>query len=196
MFALAGIQQVVLGAIAIGGGIDEQKAPFQFLPARRVDARRPPHRDARRRFVGEGIGGPSATSMQAATTPTTRSAVIRPAYLTGPQFAAYLFAGIIALSFGHDLMRKPIQVSDSLQELLDVQQSPSLGATARAHSPRGPFLRPIRQVQIKMLFDLADGRYQLAFRGFHAMLVALALFLFVRALQVRTWADVARRCSR
>jgi hypothetical protein len=88
-------------------------------------------------------------------------------------------------------MRKPIQVSDSLQELLDVQQSPSLMATFAAHSPRGPFLRPLRQVQIKVLFDLADGRYQLAFRGFHALLVALALFLFVRALQVRTWTDCA-----
>ena len=105
--------------------------------------------------------------------------------------AAYLFAGIIALSFAHDLMRKPIQVSDSLQELLDVQQSPSLWATVVAHSPRGPFLRPLRQVQIKTLFDLADGRYQLAFRGFHAFLVALALFLFVRAVQVQTWADFA-----
>jgi hypothetical protein len=111
--------------------------------------------------------------------------------VTGPQIAAYLIAAIVAASFAHDLMRKPIQVSDSLQELLDVQQSPSLVATFVAHSPRGPFLRPIRQVQIKMLFDAAGGRYQLAFRGFHAMLVALALFLFVRALQVRTWTDCA-----
>jgi hypothetical protein len=108
-----------------------------------------------------------------------------------PRAAAYLIAGIVALSFAHDLMRKPIQVSDSLQELLDVQQSPSLLATFVAHSPRGPFLRPLRQVQIKVLFDLANGRYQLVFRGFHAILVALALFLFVRALQVRTWTDFA-----
>ena len=129
--------------------------------------------------------------MQAAITPTTRSTVIRSAYLTGPRFAAYLIAAVIALWFAHDLMRKPIQVSDSLQELLDVQQSPSLWATFVAHSPRGPFLRPLRQVQIKTLFDLADGRYQLAFRGFHAFLVALALFLFVRALHVQTWTDFA-----
>jgi hypothetical protein len=129
--------------------------------------------------------------MQAAVTPTTRSTVIRSAYLTGPRFAAYLFAGIVALSFAHDLMRKPIQLSDSLQELLDVQQSPSLWATFVAHSPRGPFLRPLRQVQIKTLFDLADGHYQFAFRGFHALLVALTLFLFVRALRVQTWADFA-----
>src|SRR5918999_503223 len=129
--------------------------------------------------------------MQAAITPATRSTVIRSAYITGPRFAAYLIAGIVALWFAHDLMRKPIQLSDSLQELLDVQQSPSLTATFVSHSPRGPFLRPLRQVQIKMLFDLADGRDPLAFRGFHALLVALALFLFVRALRVRTWTDFA-----
>jgi hypothetical protein len=129
--------------------------------------------------------------MQAAITPTTRSTVIRSTYLTGPRFAAYLFAGIVAFSFAHDLMRKPIQVSDSLQELLDVQQSPSLWATFVAHSPRGPFVRPLRQVQIKTLFHLANGRYQLAFRGFHAFLIGLLLFLFVRALQVQTWTDCA-----
>src|SRR5688500_5356431 len=134
---------------------------------------------------------PSATSTHPASIPITRSAIIRQAYLTGPQIAAYLIAGIVAVSFAHDLMRKPIQVSDSLQELLDVQQSPSLVETFVAHSPRGPFLRPIRQVQIKMLFDAAGGHYQLAFRGFLALLVALSLFLFVSAIQVRTWTDCA-----
>ena len=88
-------------------------------------------------------------------------------------------------------MRKPIQVSDSLQELLDVQQSPSLWATFVAHSPRGPFLRPLKQVQTKVLFDMAAGHYWLVFRGFHALLIAAALFLFIRALRVQTWSDVA-----
>src|SRR5688572_23714456 len=69
----------------------------------------------------------------------------------GPRGAAYLVAGIIALSFAHDLMRKPIQVSDSLQELLDVQQSPSLMSTFVKHSQRGQFLRPLRVLQIKLL---------------------------------------------
>jgi hypothetical protein len=95
------------------------------------------------------------------------------------------------VSFAHDLMRKPIQVSDSLQELLDVQQSPSLWATFVAHSPRGPFLRPLKQVQTKALFDIAGGHYWLVFRGFHALLIAAALFLFTRALRVRTWPDAA-----
>ena len=108
-----------------------------------------------------------------------------------PRAAAYLVAGVISLSFAYDLMRKPVQVSDSLIELLDVQQSPSLYATFVAHSPRGPFLRPLRQVQIKALFDAANGHYWLVFRGFHALLLAAALFLFTRALRVGGWGDFA-----
>lgn len=111
--------------------------------------------------------------------------------LPGLRAAAYLVAAIIALSFSYDLMRKPIQVSDSLMELLDVQQSPSLYATFVAHSPRGPFLRPLRQVQIKALFDLADGHYWLVYRGFHALLLTAMLLLFTRALRVQSWADFA-----
>lgn len=109
----------------------------------------------------------------------------------GPRAAAYVVAAIVALSFSYDLMRKPIQVSDSFMELLDVQQSPSLYATFIAHSPRGPFLRPFRQVQIKALFDIADGHYWLVYRGFHALLLTAMLLLFIRALRVLTWADFA-----
>ena len=109
----------------------------------------------------------------------------------GPRGAAYAVAAIIALSFAYDLMRKPIQVSDSLQELIDVQQSPSLWATFVAHSPRGPFLRPLKQVQTKVLFEMADGHYWLFFRGFHALAIAALLLLFTRALRVQTWPDAA-----
>ena len=134
---------------------------------------------------------PSATSTHPANMPITRSATIRQAYLTGPQILVYLIAAIVAASFAFDLMRKPIQVSDSLQELIDVQQSPSLWATFVAHSPRGPFLRPMKQVQTKILFDIAAGHYWLAFRAFHALLIVAAVFLFVRALRVQSWPDAA-----
>jgi hypothetical protein len=109
----------------------------------------------------------------------------------GPRAAAYLVAAIVALSFSYDLMRKPIQVSDSFQELLDVQLSPSLYATFIQHMPRGPFIRPLKQVQTKILFDLSHGHYWLFFRGYHALLLTAMLLLFVRALRVRTWADFA-----
>jgi hypothetical protein len=141
--------------------------------------------------------------MQAATTPNARntppilpvqfdaSGASRIVRGIGPREAAYMVAGILALWFAYDLMRKPIQVSDSLQELIDVQQSPSLWATFVAHSPRGPFLRPLKQVQTKLLFDLAGGHYWLFFRGFHALSIAAALLLFTRALRVQAWPDAA-----
>jgi hypothetical protein len=105
--------------------------------------------------------------------------------------AAYLVAAIIAVSFSYDLMRKPIQVTDSLVEMLDVQQSPSLYATFVDVAQRPAYLRPLRLVQIKALFDLADGHYQLVYRGFHALLLIAALLLFTRALRVATWSDFA-----
>jgi hypothetical protein len=108
-----------------------------------------------------------------------------------PRRAAYLVTGVVALWFSYDLLRMPVQVSDSLVELLDVQQSPSLSATFVAAANRSAYLRPLRLVQIKALFDLADGHYWLVYRGFHALLLGAGLLLFTRALRVRTWADFA-----
>jgi hypothetical protein len=88
-------------------------------------------------------------------------------------------------------MRKPIQLSDSLAELLDVQESPSLYATFVATAQRSAYLRPMRLVQIKALFDLANGQYRLAYTGFHALLLTAAILLFMNALRVETWADCA-----
>ena len=108
-----------------------------------------------------------------------------------PRGAAYLVAGIIALSFSYDLMRVPIQTSDSLEQLLNVQQSPSVYATFAATAERGAYLRPMFLAEIDVLFDLAQGHYWLVYRGFHALLLFAAVLLFIRALQVRTWEDFA-----
>ena len=53
------------------------------------------------------------------------------------------------------------------------------------------YLRPLRLAQVKVLFDLAQGHYWLVYRGSHVLLLAAALFLFVRVLDVRTWRDGA-----
>jgi len=106
-----------------------------------------------------------------------------------PALASYLVAAILGLSFSYDLMRKPIQVTDSLIEILDVQRSPSLYATFVEVAQRPAYFRPLRLVQIKALFDLAGSHHQLVYRGFHALLLMAALLLFVRALRVRTWVD-------
>jgi hypothetical protein len=73
--------------------------------------------------------------------------------------------------------------------MLDAQQSPSLVAMFVSIAQRQAYFRPLRLVQIKALFDLADGHYWLVYRGFHALLLTAAFFLFTRALRVRSWTD-------
>ena len=108
-----------------------------------------------------------------------------------PRVAAYLVAIVVAGAFSYDLMRVPVQVSDSLGEILDAQQSPSVYASFTGSFGGTAYLRPLRIAQIKALFNLAHGHYWLVYRGFHALLLIAAVLLFVRALDVRTWADVA-----
>lgn len=108
-----------------------------------------------------------------------------------PRSAAYVIAALIALALSYDLMRVPVQVSDSVSELIDAEQAPSVWAAFTDQIGGAAYLRPLRIAQIKILFDLADGHYWLVYRGFHALLLTAALFLFVSALHVRTWADSA-----
>lgn len=115
----------------------------------------------------------------------------------GPRAAAYGVAVVIGLSFSYDLLRMPIQRFDAVQDLLDVQRSPGVYATFAANLG-GPgstggtaLLRPLKFAVIKALFEASDGRYQVAFRGFHAVLLAAGVLLLVGALGVRTWADFA-----
>lgn len=99
---------------------------------------------------------------------------------------------MFALALASDLLWMPIQVSDSLGELLDAQQTASTRDAFTSKFGTEGYLRPLRIAQIKALFDLAQGeQYQLAFRGFHALLILVALWLFIRVLRVSTQADAA-----
>jgi hypothetical protein len=107
-----------------------------------------------------------------------------------PRAALYAVTVVLALAFSYDLLRKPIQIPDSLIDLLHMQESSSVSATFWAAVEQRAYLRPLRIAQVKALFDLAQGQhYQLMFRGFHALLIVGVLLLFVRALRVRSWID-------
>ena len=105
--------------------------------------------------------------------------------------AAYAAAVVVALNIAYGLMRLPVQISDSLEQLVNAQHSPSVLAQFAAWSQQGAYLRPMFFAEVKALFDLAHGHYWLVFRGFHALLACAAIWLFVRALRVRTWHDFA-----
>jgi dolichyl-phosphate beta-glucosyltransferase len=104
---------------------------------------------------------------------------------------AYAVTAVFAAAIAYDLLRMPVQVFDSLAEIVDAYQSPSIWSSFEGALGTTAYLRPLRIAQIKALFDLASGDYWLAYRGFHAALLVLCLYLFTRALRVRTSADLA-----
>lgn len=109
--------------------------------------------------------------------------------------AAYIVAAVVALSLAYDLMRMPIQRFDAVQDLVDVQKSPSVSAAfmenlGGTESTGGTtLLRPVKFAQMKALLEVSGGHYWLAFRGFHAALLIAAVLLFVCSVRVRDWVD-------
>jgi hypothetical protein len=101
-------------------------------------------------------------------------------------------AAVLAAAIAYDLWRMPVQVSDALTEILDAQASPSIATSFGNAIGTTSYLRPLRIAQIKALFDLAQGRYyRLVYRGFHALLIVLLIWLFVRALPIESPLDAA-----
>lgn len=115
-----------------------------------------------------------------------------------PRVAALLLTGALASALAQSVYRIPVQVSDSLEPLViaaTADSTPQLFASVALHGSEST-LRPMRYVQARWLMTLAEATglsYNAAFRGFHALLVLVLLFLFtaIAAIQVRTWADVA-----
>jgi hypothetical protein len=105
--------------------------------------------------------------------------------------AVLALAAVLAAAIAYDLWRMPVQVSDSLNELLDAQASPSIATSFGNAVGTTSYLRPLRIAQIKALFDLAHGHYRLVYRGFHALLIVALIWLFVRALPVESPLDAA-----
>ncbi len=103
---------------------------------------------------------------------------------------AYLLALTCAAALAYDLLRMPVQVFDALEEMLAAQRSTSIVDTFWSAAYNAAYLRPLRIVQIKVIFDAAQEHYWLAFRGLHAATMVCCLLLFTRALRVRTLADL------
>lgn len=119
----------------------------------------------------------------------------RPAALLRPSHAAWLVTALFALAVAASVYRIPIQVSDSVEIIEAVDRAPSIGVAFSdgLHSSR-TMLRPMRQTVTKMLLEAAHAigdRYNLVFRGFHAIFAAIAIALFTLVARPRSWVDVA-----
>ena len=90
----------------------------------------------------------------------------------------------------YQVCRIPVQVSDSLGNLLQVQAVP-LSDVFVSQFSNGAYVRPLLWAQIKLAYDGAQGRERLMFKALHvAQLLVLALLVW-RLMRVETGADLA-----
>jgi len=115
--------------------------------------------------------------------------------LTSPRVVAIVLATLITLPLAASLYQVPIQVSDSLEPIVIATTAASVGqlmADAPRFSPTT--LRPMRYVQARWLLKTVEATgvsYRAVFRGVHVALLMLLVALFVIAVRVRTWTDLA-----
>ena len=113
----------------------------------------------------------------------------------GPVVAAWTITALMALAVAGSVYRIPIQVSDSVEILEEVDRAPSVaGAFTDALSASRTMLRPMRQAGTKALLEVAHATgnyYNAVFRGFHAATAVLLIGLFTWIARPRTWTAVA-----
>jgi hypothetical protein len=104
---------------------------------------------------------------------------------------AWIVTAIMAATVCCSVLRIPLQVTDSLVPMLDAQRSSSvIGAFASGATNAGYF-RPLRAAQIQALFELSNGHYFAAYKGFQAAAVLVVFALFLAVLEVDSRQRVA-----
>jgi len=115
-----------------------------------------------------------------------------------PRAAAWIITALFAIAVSASIFRIPIQVSDSVEILEGVDRAPSVAvAFAQGLHASKTMLRPMRQVGTRLLLDIAHAtgdRYNLVFRGFHAVAAALLIALFTQIARPRDWSGAAALC--
>ena len=102
---------------------------------------------------------------------------------------AYLWAFVVAAGLSYFVYRIPVQLTDSLANLFQVQDTTWTDTVTAGIG--GGYLRPALWMQIKAAFVLADGAYTQVFRGIHVAQILACAALFVGALRVRDRVDAA-----
>src|SRR5258705_5806368 len=104
---------------------------------------------------------------------------------------ASIVTAIMAATVCYDVRRIPVQVTDGLITMLDAQRTSSVvGAFSNGATAAG-YVRPLRAAQIQALFELSNGHYLFAYKGFQAATVAVVFALFLLVLKVDSLQRVA-----
>jgi hypothetical protein len=97
--------------------------------------------------------------------------------------AAYVYGVIVALGLAYFIAKSPLQVSDCVDNLLEVQRNGFRGTVVSQFLSHA-FLRPFLWAQLAITFDLANGHYQAMYKTVHALQLVATVLLFVRLLRV------------
>jgi hypothetical protein len=112
-----------------------------------------------------------------------------------PAVLAFVLAALITLPLADSLFQMPIQVSDSLEAIVTGAKYRSTAALL-ADSARfsSTTFRPMRYVQARVLMHAAAAARlddNTVFRGVHVALLVTLVLLFLLAIRVRDWTDLA-----
>jgi hypothetical protein len=168
---------VAVWAVAIAGRMHRGSAIPEIPPARVA----PP--------VHSELPGSRLAASLAALLGWIPSSIAIPASSTW-RWAAYVYASILAGLTAYFLFGLPIQFSDSFGNLLAIQDL-SPWEIFKAEIRGSAYLRPLLQVQLKIVYDLSRGHYFEWYRAVQALQVLAALLLTVSILKIRTVLDAA-----
>ena len=89
-----------------------------------------------------------------------------------------------------EVCRIPVQVSDSVGNVLQVQRQP-LGEVFISQFSNGAYIRPLLWTEIKLAYEAAQGRETLIFKAIHVAQLLLLAVLALRLMPVRSRAELA-----
>jgi len=110
--------------------------------------------------------------------------------LTSPRTAAVAITLALTALIAFEVCRIPVQVSDSVGNLLQVQRQP-LGDVFFSQFSNGAYVRPLLWAEFKIAYEAAQGRETLVFKAIHVAQLLLLAVLALRLMPVRSRAELA-----
>src|SRR6185369_13519941 len=96
---------------------------------------------------------------------------------------AFVWGTLSAASLAYFVVRVPMQVTDSLANLLGAREQSWW--TAMAGGVGGGYVRPLLGGELKLVDAFAAGRETVVYRGLHGFELVACVLLFVSAVRVR-----------
>lgn len=113
-----------------------------------------------------------------------------PARLSSPRTLAAVVCLALTALVAVEVCRIPVQVSDSVGNLLQVQHQ-TLGDVFISQFSNGAYLRPLLWTGIKLAYEAAQGRETVIFKAIHVAQLLLLALLALRLMPVRSRAELA-----